>query len=357
MKRQILFTLLCQALLTFAALGQSTSAPPVAVVVNNPPSLALKPTVTAVAPSSVVKTLNAVSLVVTGTNFTAASTVNILLPQSIVPLTVAPTAVTPTSLTAVIPAGAIKVDGQIFVSVTNPPVFAPPPPPCIVSANAWKNQSLTVPGANFRVEYDASVTTQTADGLAGVSNGPATAYPAIAAAVRFNQTGTFDARNDAAYTASQSVPYIKGTSYHISLDVNLTAHTYTATVAGKVIGTGLAFRTEQKTVAALNNLAVMADVDSISVCNVVVTPLGAPPPPVLHSVSLSWNPQTGMTYNVYRSLVSGAGYLKLNSAGLTAPSMVDPSVANGSKYFYVVTSANGTNESTFSAEVSATIPN
>ena len=67
--------------------------------------------------------------------------------------------------------------------------------------------------------------------------------------VRFNSAGTIDARSGGAYTAAATIPYSAGTSYHFILDVNLTAHTYNASVvvngAQVVIGTKLAFRSEQ----------------------------------------------------------------------------------------------------------------
>lgn len=77
-----------------------------------------------------------------------------------------------------------------------------------------------------------------------------------------------------------------------------------------------------------------------------------------HSVSLNWNESgTVAGYNLYRSTVSGSGYVKINSTLITKMSAIDATVQNGKTYFYVATAvdANG-NESPFSNEASAVIP-
>lgn len=80
---------------------------------------------------------------------------------------------------------------------------------------------------------------------------------------------------------------------------------------------------------------------------------------VSHSVTLNWtaSASTVSGYNVYRSMVSGGPYSKLNSA-LDAPTnYVDTTVQAGLTYFYVVTAVDsGSVESVNSNEVSATIP-
>jgi Abnormal spindle-like microcephaly-assoc'd, ASPM-SPD-2-Hydin/Protein of unknown function (DUF1573) len=81
---------------------------------------------------------------------------------------------------------------------------------------------------------------------------------------------------------------------------------------------------------------------------------------VAHTVSLTWN-QGGSSvsgFNVYRSTTSGGGYVKVN--GSLVPSMIytDSAVQNGTTYFYVTTAVDGGgNESAFSNEASAAIPN
>jgi alkaline phosphatase len=78
------------------------------------------------------------------------------------------------------------------------------------------------------------------------------------------------------------------------------------------------------------------------------------------NVTLDWadNTESDLAgYNVYRSTTQGAGYTKINSALVPkeTSNYVDSTVTNGTTYYYVVTAVDtGTNESTYSNEVSAT---
>ena len=147
---------------------------------------------------------------------------------------------------------------------------------CIPSSRTWVNSGLPqVETGLFRLEFDATPASTGIDGVIGLSSGPAGAYTNLAAIVRFNSTGTIDAINGGAYTAAAAIPYSAGTSYHFILDVNLTAHTYNASVvvngAQVVIGTKLAFRSEQAGVSSLSNLAAVASQGSQTICNVTLT--------------------------------------------------------------------------------------
>lgn len=73
------------------------------------------------------------------------------------------------------------------------------------------------------------------------------------------------------------------------------------------------------------------------------------------TASLEWNSVTGSTgYNVYRSPLSGGGWVKVNSGLLTAPAFTDSGLENSRSYYYVVTALDDHgNESGYSNEVSA----
>jgi fibronectin type 3 domain-containing protein len=78
-----------------------------------------------------------------------------------------------------------------------------------------------------------------------------------------------------------------------------------------------------------------------------------------HSVALTWSASTSTVsgYNVYRSIVNGSGYTKLNSGLINGTSYDDTIVQSGTTYFYVTTSVDsGGDESTYSNQASATIP-
>ncbi len=76
-----------------------------------------------------------------------------------------------------------------------------------------------------------------------------------------------------------------------------------------------------------------------------------------HANTVQWTapPGTITGYNVYRSNVSGSGYVRQNAAPITALTYTDTNTAAaGTQHFYVVTALNGAAESPFSAQVAAT---
>jgi fibronectin type 3 domain-containing protein len=72
-------------------------------------------------------------------------------------------------------------------------------------------------------------------------------------------------------------------------------------------------------------------------------------------VSLAWDAPSGaLGYNVYRSPVSGGGWVKLDSMPIAETAFTDTGLTNASRYYYVVTSLDEAgNESDTSNEVSA----
>jgi len=78
-----------------------------------------------------------------------------------------------------------------------------------------------------------------------------------------------------------------------------------------------------------------------------------------HSATLSWTASTSTVigYNVYRGTVSGGPYALVNSSLVAGTQYVDSAVLAGQTYYYVATAvASGNVESTYSNQVSATIP-
>ena len=72
-------------------------------------------------------------------------------------------------------------------------------------------------------------------------------------------------------------------------------------------------------------------------------------------LSLAWNAVSGAaSYNLYRSPLSGGGWVKVNTSPLGSTSFTDTGLRNATTYFYVVTALDGVgNESSTSNEVSA----
>jgi hypothetical protein len=128
----------------------------------------------------------------------------------------------------------------------------------ITSADGFVNNALaTAQSGSFTATFDLTPSISPANQVGGLSSGAATAYTGIAVMVRFNTTGTIDARNGGAFTTG-TIPFSANTTYHFRVVVNVPAHTYSAFVTApggseQTIGTGLAFRTEQAAVTSLNN--------------------------------------------------------------------------------------------------------
>ena len=79
-----------------------------------------------------------------------------------------------------------------------------------------------------------------------------------------------------------------------------------------------------------------------------------------HSVTLNWEASTSAVvgYYAYRGTTSGGPYSKLNPNSIDPnTSYVDTTVTNGQTYYYVVTSVDSSGlESTYSTQVTATVP-
>jgi fibronectin type 3 domain-containing protein len=80
--------------------------------------------------------------------------------------------------------------------------------------------------------------------------------------------------------------------------------------------------------------------------------------PVPHAVTLAWDPAPAVAgYYVYRGIVFGGPFTKLNFAMDTATSFTDPTPMSGGTYYYVVTSVDATGvESLYSDQLTVVIP-
>jgi len=202
----------------------------------------------------------------------------------------------------------------------------------------------------FRLQFDATPASAGVDGVIGVSSGSAGAYTSLAAIVRFNSTGTIDARSGAVYTAAAAIPYSAGTNYHFILDVNLAAHTYNASVvvngAQAAIGTNLAFRSEQAGVSSLSNIAAVATLGSETICNVKASAVA----PSITTQPLSQTVNAGQTATFS---VAGTGTAPMNYqwqkngvaiGGATSSTYQTPAATvsdNGSQFTVVLSNSAG----------------
>lgn len=103
--------------------------------------------------------------------------------------------------------------------------------------------------------------------------------------------------------------------------------------------------------------ANLASPATVSVSGDGVTSAAAPPP-IQHTVNLSWNPSTSTVdgYRVYRSTTSGSGFSPLTSV-VSELSFADDTVVSGDTYYYVVTAVDAQgDESPHSNQATAVIP-
>jgi len=153
-------------------------------------------------------------------------------------------------------------------------------PTCVTATagGSWQNRSFTSQSGTFTAEFDATPLAAPTDTVVGLSQGAQTAYSGFAALARFNLSGNIDARNGGAYAAASTIPYSANVTYHFRLVVNAPAHTYSIFVrpaggAELTVGSNFAFRTEQNTVASLNNWGAFVNTSatgSSRVCNFMV---------------------------------------------------------------------------------------
>ena len=137
---------------------------------------------------------------------------------------------------------------------------------CAVEAfdSTWWNQAFPEQTGMFHVEFSADVTASYMDTVIALSNGPATKWASLAAIVRFNPQGFIDARDGSTYRADASVAYQPNTRYWFRFDVDVRTHRYSvwfktveySWIPYQPLAQNYAFRTEQASVARLNNVAV-----------------------------------------------------------------------------------------------------
>ena len=142
---------------------------------------------------------------------------------------------------------------------------------CSTSTATWQNFALDPQTGVFTVEYDALPLGSAVDGLTTLSAGPIASFADAAVLIRFNGSGTIDARNGAAYAAATTVAYTAGATYHFRVVVDVPAHTYSVYVtppssAEQLLGSNYAFRGEQAAITTLKYWGLWA-VQSHQVCN------------------------------------------------------------------------------------------
>lgn len=136
-----------------------------------------------------------------------------------------------------------------------------------VSASALSNDAVPAQSHVFHVVF-ALVPNEPSgaaiDAVVGLSNGPAANFADLGPIVRFSPAGMLDVRNGSDYESDLAFPYKAGETYQIRMDVDLGRHLYSVLVQENgghttSLARNYAFRTEQATVATLDNAARIVD--------------------------------------------------------------------------------------------------
>jgi hypothetical protein len=132
------------------------------------------------------------------------------------------------------------------------------------AADAWWNQTFSDQNAVFHAEFDATPSASSIDAVVGLGGSTASDFAQLAAIVRFNASGTIDARSGSEYRADVTRPYQAGTRYHFRLDVNIFARSYSVSLLNSAgtydsIAREYPFRTEQAGASRLNTVASKVD--------------------------------------------------------------------------------------------------
>ncbi len=203
----------------------------------------------------------------------------------------------------------------------------------VTSSNGFVNSAITAQTGTFTATFDATPSVSPANDTLGFSNGAQTAYTGVAATVRFNTTGTIDARNGGDYAAVTSVAFAAGKTYHFRMVINVAAKTYSAYVTApggseQTIASNYAFRTEQAGISSINNFNV----------DVNATPGGSlnyTTPVITGSTSSSSSSSSS------KSSSSSSSSSKSSSSSSSSSSSKSSSSSSSSSSGTTVTSSNG----------------
>jgi hypothetical protein len=151
-----------------------------------------------------------------------------------------------------------------------------------IAGGTWQNRALEAQSGVFSISFNFWAGAANMDGVTGLSAASAAGFSDLAVAVRFANTGVIDARNGGSFQSVNPLNYQPGLTYRVNLSVNLTNHTYSATVtppggAAVVIAENFAFRTEQAAVSSLSNIGAVSTSGSHTTSGIELQSAATPP--------------------------------------------------------------------------------
>jgi parallel beta-helix repeat protein len=133
------------------------------------------------------------------------------------------------------------------------------------TTSGWVNTTFGNQTGTFTAQFDAVVSAAPTNAVIALANGAPSDYAGFATLVRFSDNPVrIEARNGGVYQANTTIPYSPNSNYHFRLVVNVGTRLYSAFVtppggSEQVIGSNLAFRTEQSMVTQLNDFGARVD--------------------------------------------------------------------------------------------------
>jgi len=113
----------------------------------------------------------------------------------------------------------------------------------------------------FEVTFDATPLAEKIDSFTGIAAITASKAADVAAIVRFNDSGTIDARNGGAFKADQTVRYSANQAYRVRMVIDVTSRKYSTFVtppgqAEVLLAKDYAFRSQQSAVKVLSKVVL-----------------------------------------------------------------------------------------------------
>lgn len=143
---------------------------------------------------------------------------------------------------------------------------------CITANNnSWSNTSLSNQTNNFESTFSVIPNTNNMDGVVGMSNNTVTTYGDMGMIVRFNREGKIDVRNGSLYTSTNYIDYTAGSTYDFRIVTDFESKKYSVYVSQngseQLIADNFDFRSEQASIANINNWATYSGLGTFDICN------------------------------------------------------------------------------------------
>lgn len=180
---------------------------------------------------------------------------------------------------------AVATDEQGLSNESNTVWFVVSDEETMVADTSYQNFAITEQQTDtFTAGFRIIPLTDNMNGIVALSKDVVSSFGGMAAAVRLNPEGVFDARSGGSYTAEHPVPYEVGKSYDVRMEVDIPNHQYAVYVtpegeATQTVGTDFSFRTEQAAVTSLGNVATVAESGSFMLMGFTLNPAVEPEEP------------------------------------------------------------------------------